>query len=533
MPTTRAQGIGTVLLTLAMVLAFGGRPASAQGSCGLLATNTQPDGGRFQVSSVAQELTTTEDCYVRSFSIAIDASVPLAVWRRSFFYTELDNQTQLPNSTFNVNAPAETGGVYTFYSTSPSGIQLFSNTTYWLLLDMSIPQPVTSSQEVPPSNSGAPIALGVYYYFWSGWTSSDVAAKVNITGCPGRIPPPSPSPSASPSCAPAVSPVAKVRSDIDDNDPIASLFKDSERPGKNDVVGVRSSFKDLQLGPETAPVAIDAFVVRTENSTTEAGDVLTTTYYTAGLADNTTSLEQAFAFYDHPTDSQFNATLFTIGANSVKWSVNLTVSTAVPTNNTDGPDNRTMSEPAGDTPLTIRYGLAALSSSVSASLSRNGQVIRRGGEPQAGMTTYYVPLLDDTVTASSSSHSSSLLVAKVEVLDLALVDGAWVPLLSHDVVLANSSAGYLPEYVLVLEFPPFNHSLFYDPSVSLGVLLSRDGSGDTSSDLALIVATSVAIPLAVLFVVAVAVAGVTFLAWRKKQARGHLQRRMAQLRSDV
>lgn len=259
MPTTRAQGIGTVLLTLAMVLAFGGRPASAQGSCGLLATNTQPDGGRFQVSSVAQELTTTEDCYVRSFSIAIDActwlssyecrtrqktayvltshcraflpAVPLAVWRRSFFYTELDNQTQLPNSTFNVNAPAETGGVYTFYSTSPSGIQLFSNTTYWLLLDMSIPQPVTSSQEVPPSNSGAPIALGVYYYFWSGWTSSDVAAKVNITGCPGRIPPPSPSPSASPSCAPAVSPVAKVRSDIDDNDPIASLFKDSERPG--------------------------------------------------------------------------------------------------------------------------------------------------------------------------------------------------------------------------------------------------------------------------------------------------------------
>jgi hypothetical protein len=140
-----------------------------------------------------------------------------------------------------------------------------------------------------------------------------------------------------------------------------------------------------------------------------------------------------------------------------------------------------------------------------------------------------VPLLDNTVPASSSS----LLVAKVEVLDLALVDGQWVPLLGHDVVLTNSS-GRLPEYVLVLEFAPFNSSLFYDPSISLGVLLSSDGgSSDTSSDLALVVATSVVIPLAVLCVVVVAVVGVTFLAWRKKRARGQLQRRLAQLRSDV
>jgi hypothetical protein len=268
--------------------------------------------------------------------------------------------------------------------------------------------------------------------------------------------------------------------------------------------------------------------VRTENSTTEAGGVLTTTYYSAGLADNTTSLEQAFAFYDRPTEGQFNSTRFTIGANSLKWSVNLTVSTA--TNNTDDPYNSTMSDPASA--LTIRYRLAALSSSVSASLSRNGQVLRRGGEPQEGMTTYYVPLLDDASTASSS-HSSSLLVAKVEVLDLALVDGQWVPLLGHDVVLANSS-GNLPEYVLVLEFAPFNHSLFYDPSVSLGVLLSSDGGpSDTSSDLALIVATSVVIPLAVLCVVVVAVAGVALLARRKTRARKDLQRRLVQLHSDV
>jgi hypothetical protein len=72
MSTTRAQGITVVLLTLAMVLAFDGRPALAQGTCGVLATNEEPNAGQFQVSLMAQQLTTTEDCYVRSFSVALN-----------------------------------------------------------------------------------------------------------------------------------------------------------------------------------------------------------------------------------------------------------------------------------------------------------------------------------------------------------------------------------------------------------------------------------------------------------------------------
>jgi hypothetical protein len=117
--------------------------------------------------------------------------------------------------------------VYTFYSTVPSGIQLFRNTTYWLFTFMTAVQPLLHS-EVPP-DTGGPIVLGVYYYF--GWTSTGLTAKVNITGCPGLIPSPSPSPSVAPSCAPVVSPVTKVRSDIDANDPVASLFMESESPG--------------------------------------------------------------------------------------------------------------------------------------------------------------------------------------------------------------------------------------------------------------------------------------------------------------
>jgi hypothetical protein len=128
--------------------------------------------------------------------------------------------------------------VYTFYSTSPSGIQLFRNTTYWLYNFMTDIQLVLHT-EVPP-NAGGPIALGVYYYF--GWTSTGLSTKVSIMGCPGLIPPPSPSPSVAPSRAPAVSPVSRVRSNIDPNDPVASLFKESERLGTRDASSLMREF---------------------------------------------------------------------------------------------------------------------------------------------------------------------------------------------------------------------------------------------------------------------------------------------------
>ncbi len=166
---------------------------------------------------------------------------------------------------------------------------------------------------------------------------------------------------------------------------------------------------------------------------------------------------------------------------------------------------------------------------VEAAAAATATVTKSRGEPRANMTTYYVPL----------TSSGKPLVAMVEVFDVALADGALVPLVGHDVRLASASLPSRREqaaYELVLEFAPFNGSLYYDPSLGLGVLLGRsDASGGGNGDddnLALVVATSVIIPLAFVLVVGAVVVGVAVLWWRKRRANAHLQHQIDQMRDN-
>lgn len=150
--------------------------------------------------------------------------------------------------------------------------------------------------------------------------------------------------------------------------------------------------------------------------------------------------------------------------------------------------------------------------------------------PQPGMTTYFLPF----VTLPSSSSSPRRLLAKVEVFDAALVDGVSVSL-QHDVVVTPNTNGSA-EYVLVLEFAAFSSSLFYDPSLSLGVLLGARDSDDNSGgddNLALIVATSVVLPVALLLVVVASVVGAVAVWHRKRVARRRVRDRVSRLKDQL
>ncbi len=129
------------------------------------------------------------------------------------------------------------------------------------------------------------------------------------------------------------------------------------------------------------------------------------------------------------------------------------------------------------------------------------------------MTTYIVRLDDDAV-------------AQVELFDVALVDAQLV-FINHSLTATNVSTNgtTVRSYVLELQLPAFTQSLFYDPSLGLGVLpggsTKSDGSG-SDDNTALIVATAVAIPVAVV-VVAGVVAVALFVAWKKKRDRSALE----------
>jgi hypothetical protein len=235
-----------------------------------------------------------------------------------------------------------------------------------------------------------------------------------------------------------------------------------------------------------------------------------------GGADNATTFAQIFAFYALAVDdTAFDALDLAIRPNTVKWSINITTASG-------------NASSLSQQPFSVSYRLADLTTTEVAAAA-TGTVTKRRGEPRAYMTTYYVPL----------TSSGKPLVAMVEVFDVALADGALVPLVGHDVRLASASLLSRREqaaYELVLEFAPFNRSLYYDPSLGLGVLLGRsDASGGGNGDddnLALVVAASVVIPLAFVLVVGAVVVGVAVLWWRKRRANAHLQHQIDQMRDN-
>jgi hypothetical protein len=142
-------------------------------------------------------------------------------------------------------------------------------------------------------------------------------------------------------------------------------------------------------------------------------------------------------------------------------------------------------------------------------------VIREKDTPRDHMTTYFIPLL-----TQSPNSSNGRLVAKIEVFDLALVDGedaSHFRAINHQISTVSSSSA-TADYVLELSFPPFNQTLSYDPSLGLGTLLdSKGGKGGTGGSM-LVIGVAVAIPVAVAVVVAGIAAGVAIGWWRKKKA---------------
>jgi hypothetical protein len=172
----------------------------------------------------------------------------------------------------------------------------------------------------------------------------------------------------------------------------------------------------------------------------------------------------------------------------------------------------------------MRYKLSSLgASSVNTSTVDTSQSLtRQDDHPMANMTTYLFAL---------RSSSASSLMAKVVVFDVAVVDGVLTPLLGHDVALSNETGS--SDYVLVLHFPSFNRSLFYDPSLGLGQLIgakkesSYTGGGSSSL---LLVGAAVAVPVAVIVVVAVSAVGWWVIRRKRRMSRAL---RTAQINSNM
>jgi hypothetical protein len=228
--------------------------------------------------------------------------------------------------------------------------------------------------------------------------------------------------------------------------------------------------------------------VESSNTTGIGGQVETTTYAYRAQIDSSTTIEQSFTFSNTPKPGDFFGSAYVLAAGSVKWSVNLTAA-GVGSSTSGG--------------VTLRYLLAGLHGSNSS--SANG-IVRLADSPKANMTTYFVQL-------------SAKSVAKVEVFDIAFIDGAGFQYITHD-IHAIPLAAPGEAFELVLRFPGFNESLLYDPSLGLGVLVgSSNGESGGSDNSALIVGVAVAVPLAVAVVVVVIAAAIGVAWWRKRRLR--------------
>jgi hypothetical protein len=239
-----------------------------------------------------------------------------------------------------------------------------------------------------------------------------------------------------------------------------------------------------------------------------------------GSAGNAT---QTFDFYANGTSGSFSGVPFSVQAGSLKWSVNFTAAT-------DDTKRQSKTGAASDG-ITLRYRLSDLSSSSLASRAdtEDNRLLLRvlaaaPNKPSANMTTYYL-----TLSATSGSTSTNA-VALVELFDVALVDG--VPVTIQHTIEVVSVDETSAAYELILAFPPFNDSLYYDPSIGLGVLLGEtdrdDGAGGGSGDdnTALVVATAVAVPVAVVVVITVAIVGSVLYHHKRKCARKAIKKKV-------
>jgi len=228
--------------------------------------------------------------------------------------------------------------------------------------------------------------------------------------------------------------------------------------------------------------------VITANQTGQANSRQSTVVYSAQLS-STTSLATSYTF-------QFDGTNLTFNPQSLKWSVNLSSASS-----------------AFGLPITLTYDLVQLSSSVAVP---GQKVVEEDGKP-ANSTTYFLLIDRNSSTGASSSSDTMMLVAWLQVLDNAQVDGQLVCI--HHEVNITAAGGY----VLVLAFPAFNSLLYYDPVLELGLLVGNSASA--KSETTLIVSVTVrTVSVVILGVVTVAAVG-ALIVWRQKRnVRNHLAR---------
>ena len=128
----------------------------------------------------------------------------------------------------------------------------------------------------------------------------------------------------------------------------------------------------------------------------------------------------------------------------------------------------------------------------------------------------------------------------VAVLDVALIDGA-LQAINHSVVVDEASGGV---YMLTLVFPPMNSSLFYDPTIGLGLLLGGGGGGSKSDgvgssggggggdSMLLMIGMAVGLPLACIALGTGSVTTVVYKRHKRRQSTAQRQEMLANFVKD-
>ncbi len=267
--------------------------------------------------------------------------------------------------------------------------------------------------------------------------------------------------------------------------------------------------------------------------------------YTATTQDNQT-ITQQLAMYSGAASAEFASVPFRIEPGTLKFTVNIT--------NADQTQPSTGS--GASQPITMAYGISALviappssandsalpaASTATADTSTPLIVVPR--YPHALATTYYLPLLITTESLGSAagagpSSRPKRMVAMVAVFDVALIDGT-LQAINHSVVVDEASGGV---YMLTLVFPPMNSSLFYDPTIGLGLLLGggggskNDGTGSSGSgggdSMLLMIGMAVGLPLACIALVTVSVTTVVYKRHKRRQSTAQRQEMLANFVMD-
>lgn len=255
--------------------------------------------------------------------------------------------------------------------------------------------------------------------------------------------------------------------------------------------------------------------------------------YTATTEDNQT-ITQELAMFSGAASAEFASVPFRIEPGTLKFTVAIS--------------NAEQTRPSGTAsqPITMQYGISALiiappsangsAAASTATADKSTPLIVVPRYPHALATTYYLPLLVTTESLGSAGAAQpKRMVAKVEVFDVAQVDGT-LQAINHSVAVDEASSGV---YMLTLVFPPMNSSLFYDPTIGLGLLLGgakSDGTGSSSGgggdNMLLMMGMAVGLPLACVVLTTVAVTTILYKRRKRRQSAALRQDRLANLDKD-